>query len=186
VVLSYHSLNVVGSLGGPLAWLATALLAAGLLLVYRRALQGRDALGRSFVLALLVTLCGGKLLSPQYLLWLLPVAAYAEGLRARWLLVSLLTLAIYPNAYTLDISLVRLPNHPLFMLAILGRNAALLGITTLYLWPEAVGRIGAILGSIRLRSRVLLAPAPPDPAPSVPPDTPVAAAVDRESAGLYR
>lgn len=183
VVLSYHSLNVVGPLGALLAWLATALLSAGLLLVYRRALRGQDDVGRSFVLALLVTLCGGKLLSPQYLLWLLPVAAYAEGLRARWLGVSLLTLAIYPNAYTLDLSLVRLPDHPLFMLAILGRNVALLGITGAYLWPGAVARLGVRLRSIRSQPLALPAPALADPAPAALPDVPVAAAVDRESAG---
>jgi hypothetical protein len=137
VILSYHSLNVVGAFGTPLAWIATALLAAGLLLVYRRAFQGRDDLGRSFILTLLVTLCGGKLLSPQYLLWLLPLAAYVEGVRLRWTIVAALTLAIYPFGYKLDVSLVHLPDHPLFMIMILARNAALVALVALYLWLPA-------------------------------------------------
>jgi hypothetical protein len=82
-------------------------------------------------------------------------------LRARWLLVSLLTLAIYPNAYTLDHSLVHLPNHPLFMLAILGRNAALLALVTTYLWPATTGRIGEILTLLRVQPAVSCAPASP-------------------------
>jgi hypothetical protein len=184
VILSYHSLNVVGPLGAPLAWLATALLAGGLLLVYWRALKGCDDLGRSFVLALLVTLCGGKLLSPQYLLWLLPLAAYVEGLRVRWLTLSLLTLAIYPNAYTLDLSLVHLPNHAPFMLAILGRNGILLGLTALYLWPSATGRLGVMLTLLRAQPDAPPAPALPDPAHPVPRGGSVAAPADRESAGL--
>ena len=82
VVLTYHSLNVVGPLGTPLAWLATVLLAVGLLLVYWRALKGRDDPGRSLLLALLITLCGGKLLSPQYLLWILTARRLRRGAAA--------------------------------------------------------------------------------------------------------
>ena len=136
VILTYHSVNVVGVLDGVAAWLASALLVVGTLLVYWRAWTGHDPLGRSVVLVLLVTLCGSKLLSPQYLLWLFPAVAYVEGLRLRWLLIAALTLVIYPYGYSLDTSLVHLPNHPLFMGAILARNAALLILAVLYLQPR--------------------------------------------------
>jgi len=135
VRLTYHSLNVTGVLAGLAAWLATAALLAGLALVFWRSWRGRDDLARSFVLVGLVTLAGSKLLSPQYLLWLLPLAAYVEGLRLRWALLAGLTLLIYPNAYNLGNSLVLLPEHPLFMTAILARNALLLGLAVAYLRP---------------------------------------------------
>ena len=136
VILTYHSVNVVGMFADVAAWLASALLIVGTLLVYWRAWVGRDDLGRSLVLVLLVTLCGSKLLSPQYLLWIFPTVAYVEGLRLRWLLVAALTVLIYPYGYSLDNSLVHLPNHPLFMGAILARNGALLFLAVLYLQPR--------------------------------------------------
>jgi hypothetical protein len=74
-----------------------------------------------------------KLLSPQYLLWVFPVVAYVEGLRLRWVLVAVLTLVIFPYGYGLDASLIRLPNHPLFMAAIFARNGILVAVTFAYL-----------------------------------------------------
>jgi hypothetical protein len=146
VRLTYHSVNVLGMLAGAFAWLATLLLVGGLVLVCLRAWHGWDRLGRSFVLVLLVTLCGSKLLSPQYLLWIFPVVAYVEGLRLRWLLVALLTLVIYPNAYALDISLVRLPEHPLFMGSILARNGLLVVLAVYYLWASPLAAASGVTG----------------------------------------
>jgi hypothetical protein len=135
VRLTYHSLNVTGMLAGPVAWLATLVLVGGLVLVTRRAWRGQDTLGRSFVLAVLITLCGSKLLSPQYLLWVFPVAAYVDGLRLRWSLLALLTTVIYPHAYGFKTSMVLLPEHPIFMGSILSRNAVLIAIAIVYLLP---------------------------------------------------
>ena len=63
VRLTYHSVNVLGPLASPAGWGATLVLVGGLLLACRRAWEGRDNLGRSFVLVLLLTLCGGKVLA---------------------------------------------------------------------------------------------------------------------------
>jgi len=133
VKLTYHSVNVVGYLAGPVSWIATGLFIAGVILVCRRAWRGTVSLPGSCVLVLLVMLSTSKILSPQYLLWLFPVAAYVEGLRARWLLVAGLTLVIFPYGYRLDLSLVKLPEHPLFMASILARNAVLVALTLAYL-----------------------------------------------------
>ncbi|GAC1437915.1 MAG: hypothetical protein NVSMB65_12260 [Chloroflexota bacterium] len=147
VKLTFHSLNVTGTLGPPLSWGATLLLVGGLVVACRRAWLDVDSLGRSFVLVILVTLSGSKLLSPQYLLWLFPVVAYAEGLRLRWALLALLTVTIYPHAYGFHSSMVQLPDHPLFMGAILSRNAVLL---TLTLWYLAGTRRGAGGGTVAI------------------------------------
>ncbi|HEY8285183.1 MAG TPA: glycosyltransferase 87 family protein [Chloroflexota bacterium] len=147
VKLTYHSVNVVGSLAGPVSWIATCLFIGGVVLVCWRAWRGTVSLPRSCVLVLLVMLSTSKILSPQYLLWLFPVAAYVEGLRARWLLVAVLTLVIFPYGYRLDTSLVKLPEHPLFMTSILARNAVLVALTLLYLQkPERASAADAPRG----------------------------------------
>jgi hypothetical protein len=138
VRLTYHSVNVYGMFSGFAASLATGLLLTGVLLVAWRTWSGRAELRTSVVQVLLVILCTSKLLSPQYLLWLFPVVAYVDGLRLRWLVVAALTLVIIPYGYGLDHSLVLLPRHPLFMEAILTRNAVLLAILFAYRFPAIV------------------------------------------------
>lgn len=133
VVLSYHSLNVVGTWQNVLSSAFTLFLLLALPLTYWRQWKGWDSMERGYVLSLLVILVGSKLLSPQYMLWLLPVVAYAEGIRLRWIVVAYLTVVIYPNAYQLSTNMVSLPSYPLFMWAIVGRNAVLVGITIVYL-----------------------------------------------------
>lgn len=166
VRLTYHSVNVLGVLDGPVAWLATIGLVAGLIVCYRRAWLGKDSVGRSTILVLLVTLCGSKLLSPQYLLWLFPVAAYVDGLRLRWLVVASLTLLIYPYAYTLDNSLIHLPDHPLFMGSILARNAVLAGITIWYLRAGAAVAAASEPAALRAGAACDAPPVPGSLAPS--------------------
>ncbi|GAC1429451.1 MAG: hypothetical protein NVSMB65_02810 [Chloroflexota bacterium] len=135
-VFTFHSLNMAGPPAPVAAWVATALLLYGLGVAYRRAWQGRDTLGRSFVVVVLVALCGGKVLSPQYLLWLFPLAAYVDGVRLRWALLALLTLAIYPHGYDLTRNLVRLPSYPEFTGAVLLRNTLLVALAVLSLAPR--------------------------------------------------
>jgi hypothetical protein len=70
---------------------------------------------------------------PQYMLWLFPLVAYVEGLRLRWVVLAVLTVAIYPNAYGFHASLVTLPDQPAFMATILARNTVLLVLTAVHL-----------------------------------------------------
>ncbi len=129
VRLTYHSVNVEGPWSSFAAGVSTLLLLAGTLFVCWRAARGKETAQQLAIQLLLTVLCTSKLLSPQYFLWLFPLAAYVDGLRLRWLLLAALTLVIYPYAYTLDHSLVRLPRHPLFMASILLRNALLVLVT---------------------------------------------------------
>ena len=152
-VLAFHSLDVTGPLAGPVVCLSTVALAGGMLLACRRAWRGNDTVGRSFVLTMLVVLVTSKLFSPQYMLWLFPLVAYVEGLRLRWVVLAVLTVAIYPNAYGFHTSLVTLPDQPTFMAAILARNAVLLVLTVVYLGlrverrrPAAVAERASIPG----------------------------------------
>jgi hypothetical protein len=98
-VYSFKSLNYVGTLDVLLAPLSTVALAAGCCYVYWRQLRGRLDIGRAFVACLCVVLVANKILSPQYLIWVLPLVAYVEGFNVLWIFIGLLTTAIYPFLY---------------------------------------------------------------------------------------
>lgn len=130
--------EVIGPLGGVAAALATPLLLlvvaaiAGLLLWARR--RGADPhellLTGAFALVAAAIVCN-KVGSPQYLLWLLPIAAVAMRSPTRWwrrmtaalLVTSLLTTLVFPIFY---MALVRLEWFAVLLLSV--RNALLLAL----------------------------------------------------------
>ncbi len=131
IAFSYNSLNVAG---GAQSWWGTVWTlggGAGLLGAYWRAWRGWDSLGRSVVLILLILLASGKVFSPQYILWVLPVAAVVEGVRLRWLLLAALVCAVMLGFYAA--SLQALAWTPLFLAAILARNLFVCALAVLYL-----------------------------------------------------
>lgn len=131
----YSSANLVGPLS-PLVSLAFA--AAGLAALassYVLFARGRLELGRAFIAVTLTVLLASKVLSPQYLIWVLPVVAAVEGLDALWLLVALLTTLIYPVLYVEFQLIGRLtpPPYPGLLLAVIGVRNLLLGLALLRL-----------------------------------------------------
>jgi hypothetical protein len=131
IVFSYRSLNVLGGPQTALSVLALLAGAAGILIAYRRAWRGQDSPARSVVVVLIVLLATGKVFSPQYLLWVLPVVAVAEGIRVRWLLIAALTCFIMYCYYTVPLS--NLPLTPRFIAAIITRDLLLCALAVLYL-----------------------------------------------------
>jgi hypothetical protein len=97
---SFRSDNVVGTLSGAIGLGALAALAAGLLWAWWSQAAGRLPFARAFAVCLLVVICTGRVLSPQYLIWVLPLVAILEGgYDPLWLLICLLTTLVFPFAY---------------------------------------------------------------------------------------
>jgi hypothetical protein len=97
---SFNSYNLVGSASGLIGALAEVALVAGCLAVYWRQLTRRLAFGRALTLCLLVVICTTRVLSPQYLMWVLPLVAIAEqDYDPVWLAVCALTTLVFPYAY---------------------------------------------------------------------------------------
>jgi glycosyl transferase family 87 len=128
------SWNLAGSLPDALAALESVLqLLAWLLvvIVFARGSRGREQLLVGSAAAVAVWILFGKVLSPQYLLWLVPLVALCVGRRPAKLAFPVglvaavgLTHAVYPNRYD---ELIRLDSLPIALLA--ARNALLIALT---------------------------------------------------------
>ncbi len=128
---SFVSLNLVGPLDGPIKMLSLLALVGGTLLVCWRVLQGRLSLGRGFVALIAVVLASNKLLSPQYIMWILPLVAYVEGFDLLWLTICALTTLIFPFIYQTRHPILMVPTNPGFLTTIAVRNAMLVVATVL-------------------------------------------------------
>jgi hypothetical protein len=130
---SFGSDNLVGQLDRAIGLAADAGLVLGLLWTWWRQASGRLDLGRALVASLLIVLCTGRVLSPQYLIWLLPLLAIVEpGYDVLWLVVCLLTTLIYPFAYAQLHPLVSGGPRvfPVFFLALIAFRNVALGVAT--------------------------------------------------------
>jgi hypothetical protein len=135
---------------GALIWANIALPLIGLLIIgiyiifwrvlsQRKKAEHPDYLIKAILSCLLVFVTFNKVLSPQYLLWLFPLAALAAPLSefkrvylACWLLIAVMTAILFPFNY---VSLLEL--HALGIILLIVRNLALLtstGLTLKGIW----------------------------------------------------
>jgi hypothetical protein len=150
-----------------------ALALAPQVVAYRRGLgRSGDARGETGILtagcAVVGFLVGGKVLSPQFMMWLMPFMALLTVSTAGWvaaLAMSVLTTAIYP--YWWPALLHEEPGHLGALAAIFTRNALLFAFYLLLLRRLARSPRSA-LGSESMR-RASHTLAPPPRAPSTPP-----------------
>ena len=94
-VFSY-AYNYSGALDAPLGLGSSVALALGLLWVYWRMARGALKLPQAILAALCVVLVASKVLSAQYLLWILPFVAVVYELDLLWLAICVLTTLEYP------------------------------------------------------------------------------------------
>ncbi len=146
VVFTYGSLNSVSPFANAFGWVGTCLLIAGCAYVCWLQWRRHISLGQAMIALLCTLILTGKVFSPQYLIWLIPLIASVGA--ARWWLwwwvgVSLLTMGAYTVYYgqlTDAATTARLlPTLPGFFAVVAVRNAAFLFITLAYLfnWRHA-------------------------------------------------
>src|SRR5262249_40657791 len=88
---SFGSQGWVGGLSGAVAAPSMVLGAIGFLWLWWRQARGHLSLQRAALVSLCLLLVSGKVLSAQYLIWVLSVAALIGGLEAWWIAVAALT-----------------------------------------------------------------------------------------------
>jgi Glycosyltransferase family 87 len=142
IVASFGSTNVVSWLERGVEFVLEMLFVAGYLYALSLQWRGKLDLTQAFIAALLVFIVTGKVFSPQYLMWLIPLLAYSGAFNRFWLIVwvpiSLLTTYIFPYIYTSPLR-VPVPYKPDFIESVTARNALLALLTLAYLfnWWQA-------------------------------------------------
>jgi hypothetical protein len=126
---SFLSLNYVGPLDSILKPASAVALVCGCLWVYIRQAQGKLTIGQAFLACLGIVLVTNKIFSPQYLIWIIPIVAYVEGLDLFWLAICFLTWYDYPILYQLHHPIQTVTYGWQFMPVLALRNGLLLYVT---------------------------------------------------------
>lgn len=135
---TYGSLNILASGASIISPLATVAELIGICYVFWLQWRGKIDLATASLLTLLVVMVTGKVFSPQYLIWVIPLVAYVGESRRWWVitwcLIGLLTSWIYPYIYRMA-RIVNVPHLLLFFPATTVRNFLLAGfvISLLYI-----------------------------------------------------
>jgi hypothetical protein len=106
---TFHSVNVVSGITGGLSVAVEATAAAGCLWTWWAQARGRLSLEAACLATLTAVVLGSKVLSVQYLMWLMPLWALYR-FRVPWLLAAAANLVIFPYAASAQ-GLGYLPGH---------------------------------------------------------------------------
>lgn len=141
VYYDFGSVNVVSDISALVSPTGTILLVLGFLYVLWLQLRGKIDITQAAIALLLVFIATGKVFSPQYLIWLIPLLAYAGAFDLFWLSlwgsVSLLTTVLYiffnsQLAAPTSPDLIFIPKGFLEIVAV--RNILLVVLTLSYLF----------------------------------------------------
>ena len=143
VVFTFGSLNIISAWGNRVSLFFEVAFLLGYAYTLLIQWRGKIDLTQSCIALLLVFITGGKVFSPQYLMWIIPLLAYAGAYDMFWLVVwgiiSLLTTIIYPYLYTRTHNILLVQNVPGFVQIVGIRDALFVFITLAYLfnWFDA-------------------------------------------------
>ncbi|MGO8950242.1 MAG: glycosyltransferase 87 family protein [Ktedonobacterales bacterium] len=126
---SFTSLNFVGPLDVFLKPASAVALVCGCLWVYSRQARAKLTVSQAFLACLGIVLVTNKIFSPQYLIWIIPIVAYVEGLDLFWVAICFLTWCDYPIIYQLHHPIQTVPYSWQFMPVLALRNGLLLYVT---------------------------------------------------------
>ncbi|GCE28613.1 membrane protein [Dictyobacter alpinus] len=147
IVYDYGSINLHTALNGIISPTFTILFILGVIYIYWMQWQQRLDVTQTVIALTLVFISTGKVFSPQYLIWLIPLLAYSGAFNTIWTYlwgaVCLLTTGIYVIFYSqiLDSQHIHLPQG-FFEVAAL-RNILLAILTLAYLFNWFHARLAA-------------------------------------------
>lgn len=138
VVYTFGSINIESDLGNVVALAFEVFFVLGYALTILWQWRGKLDLLQAFIALILVFVVTGKVFSPQYLIWLIPLLAYNGAFTRLWLVLwgslSILTTAIYPYLYMLTNDARKAPYVPGFIECVTLRDILLVLITLAFLF----------------------------------------------------
>jgi hypothetical protein len=139
MVSSHGSQNLGGSLAGALAVIQSLLQAAAVVATwvwFARGEPGRERFVRAAAIVVLAYVALGKVLSPQYMIWLIPLVPLVRGRRGLWAsgllaLACVLTQTWFPYRYWV----FALHFDPVASWTVLVRDLVLVALIAVLAWP---------------------------------------------------
>ena len=135
---TFNSFNITGPGDRAVSAVFSALFMVGSLFVLYRQATGRLTLRQACLACVCLLLATSKVLSTQYLVWVLPLVAMELELDPVWILICVLTTLIFPGLYFLTALIDQAPE----------------ATATAYSWPflVAIGLRNALLVAATLRA----------------------------------
>jgi hypothetical protein len=138
IVFSYGSLDIISKLDGVVALGSQILFIVGYVYIVWMQWWGELDTVQGSIAILLLFVATGKIFSPQYLIWLIPLLAYAGAFDKFWLLcwgaISLLTSYIFVYFYLRILDPLLIPYAPGFVQTVGIRNVLFVLATLAYLF----------------------------------------------------
>ena len=132
---TFNSFNITGPGDRVVSAVFSALFVVGSLFVFYRQATGRLTFRQASLACVSLLLATSKVLSTQYLIWVLPLVAMELELDPVWILICVLTTLIFPGLYFLTNLIDQAPEATAtaytwpFLIAIGARNALLVAAT---------------------------------------------------------
>jgi hypothetical protein len=138
VVSSYGSINMLSAFNGVVSLIGEGAFVLCYAFILFMQWRKKFDLTQASITLLLVFIATGKVFSPQYLIWVMPLLAYSNSLEGFWLLcwgtLSLLTTYIYAYLYSRTANSLLLPYIPGFIQTVAVRDGLFVLATLAYLF----------------------------------------------------
>lgn len=134
----YGSINVVNSFSNIISLISTGLLVVGFVYCLFMQWRGKTDVVQTGTALIFVFIATGKVFSPQYIIWLIPLLAYVGAFDMFWFFfwgpAAVLTTIIFAYFYTRPIEPLSIPLTPGFFQTIAVRNVFFIVVTLAYLF----------------------------------------------------
>lgn len=148
----YGSINIVNPFSSIVSLISTLLLLVGFVYCILMQWRGKMDIVQTSIALIFVFIATGKVFSPQYIIWLIPLLAYVGAFDLFWFFfwgpAAVLTTVIFAYFYTRPIEPLKIPLTPGFFQTVAIRNAFFIVVTLAYLfnwWSVRQRRLPVLL-----------------------------------------